>query len=242
MPMDLWRDSSVSFLAPAGSSSKSSREGELCDDEQHDEPVQQLGDGAPAARGVSQAHDRKLMRLNASCLLQRLSGLALRGLAGRLPGARRRLRREPPAPAPAAAAHTGTPYDDRAHRVAPDDPGVQGRRPRRRRSQPCHRLARAERHLLRGGRPAAEQRFEVHVPLETSERGRSGTARTGAVADFPPEVPETAREGTRRNMLGDPHCWMRRTTRDRAAARCGSRQAQSPPARRAGARAGAGAR
>ena len=40
MPMDLWRASSVSFLAPAGRSVKQPRERELRQDEHSDEPVQ----------------------------------------------------------------------------------------------------------------------------------------------------------------------------------------------------------
>src|SRR5205807_981076 len=44
--------------------------------------------------------------------------------------------------------------------------------------------------------------FEIHVPVaelsvdEVALREREGSA------DFPPEVPEAARQGTRRNMLG----------------------------------------
>ena len=96
------------LLGPGRQRIKEGREGELCDDEQHDEPVQQLGNGAPAARGVSQDHNRKLMRLNASCLLQRLSCLACAALLAACP-APPRVGPSTPAPAPGAAAHTGTP-------------------------------------------------------------------------------------------------------------------------------------
>ncbi len=46
-----------------------------------------------------------------------------------------------------------------------------------------------------------ESRFEVHVPLESLSVDEA-ELRAQAGPDFPPEVPETAREGTRRNMLG----------------------------------------
>ena len=46
-----------------------------------------------------------------------------------------------------------------------------------------------------------ESSFEVHVPLESLSVDEA-ELRAQAGPDFPPEVPETAREGTRRNMLG----------------------------------------
>jgi hypothetical protein len=46
-----------------------------------------------------------------------------------------------------------------------------------------------------------ESSFEVHVPLESLSVDEA-ELRAQAGPDFPPEVPETAREGTRHNMLG----------------------------------------
>jgi hypothetical protein len=44
--------------------------------------------------------------------------------------------------------------------------------------------------------------FEVHVPLAALTVDEAALRAAQMSPDFPPDVPETAREGTRRNMLG----------------------------------------
>jgi hypothetical protein len=44
--------------------------------------------------------------------------------------------------------------------------------------------------------------FEVHVPVATLTVDESALRAQQNSSDFPPDVPESAREGTRRNMLG----------------------------------------
>src|SRR5258708_5377958 len=81
-------------------------------DDQHDDgPVQQLGEGTPAARGVSHGHAAKLMRVSASCKLRLAGAVLLAPLLGgcplqpHAPAAPPRVAVETPAP------HEGVPYD-----------------------------------------------------------------------------------------------------------------------------------
>jgi YceI-like domain len=139
------------------------------------------------------------MRLSASCLLQRLSLLACAALLAACPSPPRV---SPSAPAPAAgvAAHVGTPYT-----IVPAESLLTIR------VYKAGALAAAGHnhviasHALSGrfyvaGEPL-QSSFEVHMPLESLSVDEA-ELRAQAGPDFPPEVPETAREGTRRNMLG----------------------------------------
>ncbi len=45
--------------------------------------------------------------------------------------------------------------------------------------------------------------FEVHVPVESFTVDERELRAAQGSADFPPEVPDSAKEGTRRNMLGE---------------------------------------
>jgi polyisoprenoid-binding protein YceI len=45
--------------------------------------------------------------------------------------------------------------------------------------------------------------FELHVPVATLTVDEEALRAQQASADFPPDVPESAKEGTRRNMLGE---------------------------------------
>ena len=141
------------------------------------------------------------MRLNASCLLQRLSCLACAALLAACP-APPRVGPSPPAPAPApgAAAQTGTPYT-----IAPTESLLTIRVYKGGALAAAGHNHVIASHALSGifyvaGTPL-ESRFEVHVPLESLSVDEA-ELRAQAGPDFPPEVPETAREGTRRNMLG----------------------------------------
>src|SRR4029077_16463703 len=188
------------LLGPGRQLFKEGRERELCDDEQHDEPVQQLGNGAPAARGVSQGHDCKLMRLNASCLLQRLALLTCAALLTACPAPPRVSPPAAPQPVPGVAAHVGTPYTIVAGESLLTIRVYKGGAF----AAAGHNHVIAS-HALSGIFYAADaplqSSFEVHVPLESLSVDEA-ELRAQAGPDFPPEVPETAREGTRHNMLG----------------------------------------
>jgi hypothetical protein len=45
--------------------------------------------------------------------------------------------------------------------------------------------------------------FEVHVPVATLTVDEAALRAQQPVAEFPPDVPDSAKEGTRRNMLGE---------------------------------------
>ena len=141
------------------------------------------------------------MRLNASCLLQRL---ALLTCAALLTGCPAPPRVSPRAPAAAGRRRRGAPRHalyDRGRRVAADHPGVPGgafAAPATITSSPRTRSAA----LLRAADAPLQSSFEVHVPVESLHAWTKLNCARRAGPDFPPEVPETAREGTRRNMLG----------------------------------------
>jgi hypothetical protein len=139
------------------------------------------------------------MRLNVSCLLQRLSLLGCAALLAACPAPPRV---GPPAPAPAAGVATrlGTPYTIAAAESLLTIRVYKGGAL----AAAGHNHVIAS-HELAGiiyvpGEPL-ESSFEVQVPLESLSVDEA-ELRAQAGPDFPPEVPETAREGTRRNMLG----------------------------------------
>lgn len=141
------------------------------------------------------------MRVTARCLLQALSAALLAALLTGCP-----VRRGAPStPVPSApltpAPHEGAPYE-----VVPDASLL---------SVLVYRggtLASAGHnhviasHSLSGTiyvpQALANVSFEVHVPLAALTVDEAALRAAQMSPDFPPDVPETAREGTRRNMLG----------------------------------------
>ncbi len=140
------------------------------------------------------------MRLNASCLLQRLTLLTCAALLSACPAPPRVSPPAPPQPVPGVAAHVGTPYTIVAGESLLTIRVYKGGAF----AAAGHNHVIAS-HALSGIFYAADaplqSSFEVHVPLESLSVDEA-ELRAQAGPDFPPEVPETAREGTRRNMLG----------------------------------------
>ena len=140
------------------------------------------------------------MRLNASCLLQRLALLTCAALLTACPAPPRVSPPAPPQPVPGIAAHLGTPYTIVAGESLLTIRVYKGGAF----AAAGHNHVIAS-HALSGILYAADaplqSSFEVHVPLESLSVDEA-ELRAQAGPDFPPEVPETAREGTRRNMLG----------------------------------------
>jgi len=146
------------------------------------------------------------MRVNAACKLRALGAALSALLLGGCP-----LPTRAPAPSPAAAAprveaetpapHEGAPYD-----VIADESLLVIRAYRGGALASAGHNHVIASHSLSGTVyvPGDLRRasFEIHVPVaelsvdEVALREREGSA------DFPPEVPEAARQGTRRNMLG----------------------------------------
>jgi hypothetical protein len=139
------------------------------------------------------------MRLNVSCLLQRLSLLVCTALLAACP-APPRVSPPAPAPAPGVAAHVGTPYTIAAPESLLTIRVYKGGAL----AAAGHNHVIAS-HALTGiiyvPDEPLESSFEVHVPLESLSVDET-ELRAQAGPDFPSEVPETAREGTRHNMLG----------------------------------------
>ena len=110
----------------------------------------------------------------------------------------------PPAavPPPAAAPHLGTPYDIAAadslltilvYRAGPL-------------ASVGHNHVIASHDLVGTIYVPAEimrSTFEMHVPVATLTVDETALRAQQASADFPPDVPESAKEGTRHNMLGE---------------------------------------
>jgi polyisoprenoid-binding protein YceI len=140
------------------------------------------------------------MRLNASCLLQRLTLLTCAALLSACPAPPRVSPPAPAQPVPGVAAHVGTPYTIVAGESLLTIRVYKGGAF----AAAGHNHVIAS-HALSGIFYAADaplqSSFEVHVPLESLSVDEA-ELRAQAGPDFPPEVPETAREGTRRNMLG----------------------------------------
>jgi len=140
------------------------------------------------------------MRLNASCLLQRLALLTCAALLTACPAPPRVSPPAPPQPVPGVAAHLGTPYTIVAGESLLTIRVYKGGAF----AAAGHNHVIAS-HALSGifyvADAPLQSSFEVHVPLESLSVDEA-ELRTQAGPDFPPEVPETAREGTRRNMLG----------------------------------------
>lgn len=143
------------------------------------------------------------MQVTARCLLRSGSAALLAALLAGCP-----VRPPPPAPpppaapAPAALPHLGTPYD-----IASEESllivlvyragALAG-------AGHNHVIAS---HALAGSFYVPEDiehtSFEVHVPVAALTVDEGALRLREASADFPPDVPEGARQGTRRNMLSE---------------------------------------
>ncbi|GAC1451613.1 MAG: hypothetical protein PVSMB6_01460 [Steroidobacteraceae bacterium] len=147
---------------------------------------------------------RKLMHVRARCLLRILAtgflGLLVSGCPVRAPT----LSPQPAAAAPAPAAaspHLGEPYQ-----IVPQESGltILVFRAGTLASAGHNHLIAA--HALSGALYVPPDlsgvSFEVHVPLAAMTVDEPALRAGELSRDFPPDVPDSAREGTRRNMLG----------------------------------------
>ncbi|TLZ10129.1 MAG: hypothetical protein E6K31_10995 [Gammaproteobacteria bacterium] len=148
----------------------------------------------------------KLMRVNAACKLRALGAALSALLLGGCP-----LPTRAPAPSPAAAAprveaetpapHEGAPYD-----VIADESLLVIRAYRGGALASAGHNHVIASHSLSGTVyvPGDLRRasFEIHVPVAELSVDEAALREREGSADFPPEVPEAARQGTLRNMLG----------------------------------------
>jgi polyisoprenoid-binding protein YceI len=139
------------------------------------------------------------MQLSAACLLRRvlpvLCAVGLTGCPVRPPGS-------PTALEPAhAAVHVGTPYAIQAAESVLMIRAYKGGTL----AAAGHNHIIAS-HELSGtiyvSADVLKTSFEVHVPVVTLSVDEHDLRLQQASADFPPDVPDSAKEGTRRNMLG----------------------------------------
>src|SRR5438309_1544307 len=206
MPKDLWRARSVSFFTPTGSSSAISAS-VTCT--MSSPTISQCSscETAPQRSVVFRRPMRaKLMRVNAACKLRALGAALSALLLGGCP-----LPTRAPAPSPAAAAprveaetpapHEGAPYD-----VIADESLLVIRAYRGGALASAGHNHVIASHSLSGTVyvPGDLRRasFEIHVPVAELSVDEAALREREGSADFPPEVPEAARQGTLRNMLG----------------------------------------
>jgi|HubBroStandDraft_6_1064221.scaffolds.fasta_scaffold17594_4 hypothetical protein len=130
-----------------------------------------------------------------------LSGLAALPLLSACPTPPRAPSALPQAPAPAPAPHVGTPYD-----IAPAASLLTILVYRAGSLASVGHNHVIASHELAGTiwLPAEPLRssFEVHLPVDTLTVDEAELRAAQHSADFPPDVPDNAREGTRHNMLG----------------------------------------
>jgi polyisoprenoid-binding protein YceI len=135
--------------------------------------------------------------LPAALLLAALGGCALRSPAAAPPAAAQPAGASAERPAP----HEGVPYD-----IVPDASLLTVRVYRGGALASAGHNHVIASHELRGTiyLPAELMRssFEVHIPVATLTIDEQQLRAQQAPADFPPDVPESARQGTRRNLLG----------------------------------------
>jgi hypothetical protein len=141
------------------------------------------------------------MRVSARCLLWRLTALSaallLTGCPVRPQGAP-----VPPPAAPAPAARVGVPYDvagtESLLTILVFKGGALAA------AGHNHLIAS---HELSGtfyvGSDVLQTTFEVHIPVGTLSVDESALRSQEHSADFPPEVPDSAKSGTKHNMLGE---------------------------------------
>jgi YceI-like domain len=142
------------------------------------------------------------MRVSARCKLQLLGAALLAVLLAGCP-----LRPRAPAAPPVAAAetpapHTGVPYD-----IVADESLLTIRVYRGGTLASAGHNHLIASHALTGTiyvpADVARTSFEVHIPVAAFTVDEAALRAQEHSADFPPEVPDAAREGTRRNMLGE---------------------------------------
>lgn len=141
------------------------------------------------------------MRVSARCLLHRLAALAPVVLIAGCPVRPHAPPGVPPT-APSAAAHLGTPYEIAAGESLLTIRVYKG----------GALAAAGHNHLIAshalGGTiyvPADVLRtsFEVRIPVDSLTVDEAALRAAEHSSDFPPQVPDSAREGTRHNMLGE---------------------------------------
>src|SRR5690348_10758175 len=178
------------------------RERHLQNEQNHDQSVEDLGKVSPTMLRVAHCHVGKLMRLTAPWKLPLALPVFLALLSG-CPLPPRAPRPAPPPAVPSAPApHVGTPYE-----ILPQ-------------SSLLTIL------VYRGGALASaghnhviashdlsgtiyvppellQSSFEVHVPVATLTVDEAALRAQQPAAEFPADVSESAKEGTRRNMLGE---------------------------------------
>ncbi len=186
---------------------RESREHHLYDDQDNDEPMKKLSDGTPAGGGISYCHGSKLKRARPGCKIRVLGAvllcLALAACTAppRAPAAAPGQSTEGQPSAPTAApAYEGRPYDiasgDSLLTIMAFRGGAL--------AKAGHNHVVAS-HTLAGTIyvPAdlARSTFEVHVPVAELTVDEAVLRSKEDSADFPPDIPDSAKEGTRRNML-----------------------------------------
>ena len=142
------------------------------------------------------------MRVSARCKL-RLPGVAL--LAVLLTGCP--LQPRVPAAPPVAAAETPAPHEGVPYDIVADESLLTIRVYRGGTLASAGHNHLIASHALTGTIyvPAVVMRtsFEAHIPVASFTVDEAALRAQEHSADFPPEVPDAAREGTRRNMLGE---------------------------------------
>lgn len=197
--------------------------------------MKELRDVAPASSGVSKCHDSKLKRLKGQSKIPLLvTALLAVCLAGGLAGCPTPPRSAPPPKESAPSIlprplHLGRPYD-----VAADESLLTIRVYRGgplAKAGHNHVIAS---HALRGSLyvpvDLAQSTFEIHLPVIELTVDEPGLRADEHSDDFPPDVPDSAKEGTRHNMLspalldGDqyPEILLRSERLERVAAGTGS--------------------
>ena len=142
------------------------------------------------------------MRVSARCKLQLLGAALLAALLAGCP-----LRPRAPAAPPVAAAETPAPHEGGPYDIVADESLLTIRVYRGGTLASAGHNHLIASHALTGTIyvPADVMRtsFEAHIPVAAFTVDEAALRAQEHSADFPPEVPDAAREGTRRNMLGE---------------------------------------
>ena len=142
------------------------------------------------------------MRVSARCKLQLLGAALLAVLLAGCP-----LRPRAPAAPPVAAAETPAPHEGVPYDIVADESLLTIRVYRGGTLASAGHNHLIASHALTGTIyvPADVMRtsFEAHIPVAAFTVDEAALRAQEHSADFPPEVPDAAREGTRRNMLGE---------------------------------------
>ena len=142
------------------------------------------------------------MRVSARCKLQLLGAALLAALLAGCP-----LRPRAPAAPPVAAAETPAPHEGVPYDIVADESLLTIRVYRGGTLASAGHNHLIASHALTGTIyvPADVMRtsFEAHIPVAAFTVDEAALRAQEHSADFPPEVPDAAREGTRRNMLGE---------------------------------------